>query len=376
MKNIILIFLSFLVVPGFVIGQEGPFTIKGKFLKSQKPTKMYLAYKLGDKWKMDTVIVKNNSFQYEGSIDGPSLMHLRKRVIHSIEEEIQKDDAFFFYITPGVTLLNIPAELKGSQVIGSGINEDYIVYSKNIASPISQLDNFRIAWNQLGEEKKRDTVYFKEQLAKYNELTSILNDSILSFIFQYPNSYFSLLGLNSLARELPTSEIAELFSRLSDSLKESPSGQPLALRVEKYHLTRIGAPAPEFAQADTEGNLVKLSDFRGKYVLIDFWASWCGPCRKENPNIVEAFNKYGGHRFTVLGISLDLPGKRSAWLKAIEKDNLAWTNLSDLQGWKNEVAILYGVKVVPQNFLIDPQGIIVGSNLKGEELHRILEQLL
>jgi peroxiredoxin len=134
--------------------------------------------------------------------------------------------------------------------------------------------------------------------------------------------------------------------------------------------------APDFTQADVNGVPVKLSSFRGKYVLIDFWASWCGPCREENPNVVRVFNKYKEKNFTVLGVSLDKQSGRADWLAAIKSDGLNWTQVSDLKFWNNAAAALYYVSSIPANFLIDPNGKIIAKDLRGDDLDAKLKEVL
>ncbi|MDR0543071.1 MAG: TlpA family protein disulfide reductase, partial [Dysgonamonadaceae bacterium] len=167
---------------------------------------------------------------------------------------------------------------------------------------------------------------------------------------------------------------AALYNSLSQKIKNTEMGQAMEMEIQSALNTSIDSKAPDFTQNNVSGEPVKLSDFKGKYVLIDFWASWCGPCRQENPNVVRAYNAYKDKNFTILGVSLD--ENRYAWQNAIQKDGLTWTHVSDLKGWRNAVAALFGVKSIPQNFLIDPNGIIIEKNLRGEALQQTLSEII
>lgn len=171
---------------------------------------------------------------------------------------------------------------------------------------------------------------------------------------------------------------------VDETAKKFPTHQAIAAikrsltqQMEKATaVSWIGKEAPDFSMPDVNGKEVKLSSFRGKYVLVDFWASWCGPCRNENPNLVAAYNQFKDKNFTVLGVSLDRPGQKDKWLKAIKDDNLAWTNISDLQDWSSPVVSLYGFDGIPFNVLIDPQGKVIGERLRGSGLEGKLQEVL
>jgi peroxiredoxin len=171
--------------------------------------------------------------------------------------------------------------------------------------------------------------------------------------------------------ELPDFEEVALV--LDTNLRGSKYYDDLMERVDILRAVQIGETAPEFIQNDTAGNPLSLSSLRGKYLLVDFWASWCGPCRAENPYVVEAWKKYNSKGFDVLGVSLD--SKKDKWIEAIEEDGLTWNHVSDLAYWNNEAAKLYGVNSIPSNVLIDPEGIIIARNLRGEDLQQKLDEI-
>lgn len=195
------------------------------------------------------------------------------------------------------------------------------------------------------------------------------------FVEKHPSSFVSPIAIIRILQSSGNAAVSDkLYKSLSDNVKKSSLGQYVDQQLAVAKINPIGSEVADFSQTDTAGNTVKISSFRGKYVLIDFWASWCRPCRMENPNVVAAFKKYHGKNFTILGVSLDQA--KQAWLNAIQMDGLTWTQVSDLKGWGNEVAGLFHVTSIPQNLLIGPDGKIVAKNLRGEALEQKLNELL
>ena len=211
------------------------------------------------------------------------------------------------------------------------------------------------------------------------EYDSVMNakamNLIIEFVSTHTNAYITPLAIiryNQIADDVVKTE--ELYKLLDSNIKISAMGQYIGKIIEDGKLNGAGTLLADFSQPDTSGVPVSLSSLRGNYVLVDFWASWCGPCRQENPNLVAAYNKYKSKKFTVLGVSLDKA--KESWIDAIKMDGLTWTHISDLQGWSNAVAQQFQIFSIPQNFLLDPNGKVIGKNLRGAALEKKLEKVL
>ncbi len=374
-----ILFSALALIPLLGCAQTPDYTLKAKVNALKVPTRAYLVYTAGGKQVIDSAEVKDGSFQFKGTSIDPVKAQLvldhAGMGLGSISPRTA--DIKVVYLEPGNIILTAGDSVKTATVTGSKLNTEFVKYNAALAVPEKAMAALNAEFAAAPDEKKQDQAFREGLQARFEKLSEEREDLQNAYIKQNPNSYFSLEALTETAGAgIDVAKVEPVFKGLSPAVRGSKAGMEFAKTIDAARATSLGAMAPDFTQNDVNDKPVKLSDFKGKYVLVDFWASWCGPCRGENPNVVKAFNAYKDKNFTVLGVSLDQPGKKDAWLGAIAADGLTWTQVSDLQFWDNAVAKQYGIRSIPQNFLIDPSGKIVGKNLRGADLDKKLEELL
>ncbi|MBS1746672.1 MAG: TlpA family protein disulfide reductase [Bacteroidetes bacterium] len=257
-------------------------------------------------------------------------------------------------------------------ITGSPTNNDYEEFLYDIKPLNDYVGYYRKQMMNATTEGMRDSA-----VIMLNTVYNIYQNTVDRFVERKKNSPVAALLLAYSYDTDPNRDVLLLekrYKELSGVALESQFAKNLATIIQQDKVGAVGTQAIDFTQSDTAGNNISLSSFKGKYVLIDFWASWCRPCRMENPNVVAAFNKYKDKNFTVLGVSLD--ANKDNWIQAIHNDNLTWTQVSDLKQFQNAVAEMYHINEIPQNILVDPTGKIIARNLRGEALPQKLEQVL
>jgi peroxiredoxin len=372
MKKIIASAIALLPVLAFA--QDGKFTVQGKLGNLNAPAKAYIQYRNAGKTVMDSAILKNGEFAFTGTAaatpaQGYLLLNTKGTGMSTSR------DYKSIYIEPGTITVKGGDEIGKATVSGTRSNienEQYQAALKPVNDAYTALEEKE---KGVTDEQKKAPEYLRKSWKDEKAIETQEKTINQKFIKEHPDSYVSLNALQGFAYSSDYVEIEPLYTGLSQGIKASEGGKAFGDLLPKLKAVALGATAPEIAEADTSGAVVSLTSLRGKYVLVDFWASWCGPCRRENPNVVRTYNQYKTKNFTILGVSLDGKGAKAAWMGAIHKDGLQWTQISDLAGWKSRPADSYAVRAIPQNFLIDPNGKIVGKNLRSFDLEDKLAEL-
>jgi thiol-disulfide isomerase/thioredoxin len=328
------------VLPLLAPAQDRKFIIDGKINSDTICTgKIYLAYNDNGEEMRDSSAFVNNTYHFQGIMkDGAIQANL---TWEDRAKGIRFKGFLQFYAGPDRVMVVSNGQLSKAEITGSAIQQDAEMMEKQ-----------RRGSNR--SEKERQVDYIKSH-----------PDSWLSYV--YLSTFFTR------TYDLTLDETDSLYAGFSPALKKYHAVSEFKKLIDGRRTAVVGRPAIEFTEKDIDGRLVTLSSYRGKYVLIDFWASWCHPCRAENPNVTAAYHKFKDKGLNILSVSLD--GGREAWLKAVKQDKLEWTQVSNLKAFDDEVVVKYGIHSIPRNFLIDPTGKIVAMDLRGPELEEKLGEI-
>lgn len=327
-------------------------------IRGLKEPALVFSYAVGDSSKIDTVAVKNGAFTWQTRMADPQKVYVFFP-IRMIE---------FFAESGNINISGNIDSLDKLKISGSKTQDEADAYQRSLKDINDQERPLYQKWGKVSKEEQEALE------AKLDELRMQRRARAKQYIAAHPKSGFSVSLVADRAMMGAYNDVQAIYSLLDPLAQKTATGKQVADRLVILQRSALGEPMLNFTQSNVDGQPVRFADFKGKYVFVDFWASWCGPCRAENPNVLKAYNQYKDKNFTVIGVSLDENAEK--WKKAIKDDNMPWTQLSDLKGWKNEVSTYYGIMGIPSSLLVDPQGKIIAKDLRGVALHKKLEEIL
>lgn len=360
--------LKSVLLAGVLLYGGGKYTINGK-IEGDFNGKVYLSAAEGfTPVKIDSAIVKNGKFTFKGGVKIPDLYFI------SLED---KKGQMLFFLENSKLNVTLPADSvwKG-QVKGSGVHDQYVKYNQEEGQFTAKLDEISKALRALNKNKEASEAERSKLMEEYRTVNKADMDYIKNYIAANPKSVLTPFLLQSKYSLYRFTELDSVVNNLDKSVMTTNGAKYITNYISVKKKTDVGQPLTDFAFPDSTGKVIALSSVvkQHKYVLLDFWASWCGPCRAEMPQVKEIYAKYKSQGFEIFAVSLD--ASAAPWKKAMQEFNMQWPSVSDLKGWNCEAGKLYGVTGVPYNVLIDQQGTIVAKNLHGNGLDAKLKELL
>jgi thiol-disulfide isomerase/thioredoxin len=370
MRNLLILIV--LLFPAFSFGQAGTYQIKGHITEWKGTDTIAFTQIIDQKAIIDTILSKDGIFLIKGNMEEPCKVYLRLLKGRGLYD---RPDAISFYLENGTITITATDSMRHATIKSGIVNADLKKREDATKSLNDRMTDLRI---QAGAAVKNHDSLARITINKqYNAARDSLIAMLTKFIYANPQSFISLETVNSMAGSVINyAIIAPLFNSLSASVRKYTSAVALEKRLKVAATIGIGLNAPAFRSTTVDGDSLSLYTVvkKGKITLVDFWASWCGPCRKENPNVVKAYTAFHDKGFNILSVSLD--DKQDKWKAAIDKDGMPWYHVSGLKGWMEPIALQYGISAVPDNLLLDENGKILARGLRGEALYEKLEALL